>query len=269
MRSQDASNAADVGAHTVLSIDNRTQIDSITNDTIIHVTCQSPVTQLYMSPANHQWHNYTCHLPITNDTIIHVTCQSSVTQLYMSPANHQWHNSTCHLPITSDTIIYVTCQSPVTQLYMSPANHQWHNYTCHLPITSDTIIHVTCQSPVTQLYTTSRVPVEGKSSVCQICMKYRIFLIIIIISLGQILSYITNTSCTYARMNGRTHTREHTHPHTHHRRSGYRYPMGIWHPTVTARSAGDNGWSLAIEINTGTGGPVSLRFWVFFAYKKF
>ena len=34
---------------------------------------------------------------------------------------------------------------------------------------------------------------------------------------------------------------------------------------MTARSAGDNSWSLAIEINTGTGGPVSPRF---FAYKK-
>ena len=39
---------------------------------------------------------------------------------------------------------------------------------------------------------TSRVPVEGKSSVCVISMKYRIIiLIIIIISLGKILlSYI-------------------------------------------------------------------------------
>ena len=46
---------------------------------------------------------------------------------------------------------------------------------------------------------TSRVPVEGKSSVCVICIKYRIIiLIIIIISLGQILlSYISNTSYTH------------------------------------------------------------------------
>ena len=110
--------------------------------------------------------------------------------------------------------------------------------------------------------------VDGKSSVCLICMKYRIiFLIIIIISLGQILlSYIANTS--------RTH--EWTHAHacactracTNRRRSGYCYSMGLWHTTVTARSTGDNGWSLAIEINTGTGGPVSPRFRVFFAYKK-
>ena len=66
---------------------------------------------------------------------------------------------------------------------------------------------------------TSRVPVEGKSSVCLICMKYRIiFLTIIIISLSQILlSCIANTSFR--------------HEQTH-----------------------------AIEINTGTGGPVSPRF---------
>ena len=114
---------------------------------------------------------------------------------------------------------------------------------------------------------TSRVPAEGTSSVCLICMKYRIiFLIIIIISLGQILlSYIANTS--------RTHTHPvHTHPpHTHRRRriairwvctqpSPYRYSMGLCQPTVTARGTGDNSWSLAIEINTGTGGPVSPRF---------
>ena len=60
---------------------------------------------------------------------------------------------------------------------------------------------------------TSRVPVEGKSSVCLICMKYRIIiLIIIIISVGQILlSYIANTS----RMHARTQARSHAHTHTH------------------------------------------------------
>ena len=60
---------------------------------------------------------------------------------------------------------------------------------------------------------TNRVPVEGKSSLCVICMKYRkMILIIIIISLGQILlSYIANTSRTHARMH--TNTRAHTHAH--------------------------------------------------------
>ena len=70
---------------------------------------------------------------------------------------------------------------------------------------------------------TSRVPVEGKSSVCLICMKYKlIILIIIIISLVQILlSYIANTSrmhaCTHARMHAHTHARTYacTHVHTY------------------------------------------------------
>ena len=60
---------------------------------------------------------------------------------------------------------------------------------------------------------------------------------------------------TDARTRVRTHPRErvhtYTHPHTHRRRRT---------AIVTGRSAGDNSWSLAIEINTGTGGPVSPRF---------
>ena len=51
-------------------------------------------------------------------------------------------------------------------------------------------------------------------------------------------------------MNARTRVR--TQPRervpTRRRRSGYCYSMGLWHPIVTARSAGDNGGSLAIEI---------------------
>ena len=38
-------------------------------------------------------------------------------------------------------------------------------------------------------------------------------------------------------------------------------PFPIWHLC--------NSWSPVIEINTGTGGPVSPRFWVFFVYNKF
>ena len=95
-----------------------------------------------------------------------------------------------------------------------------------------------------------------------ICMKYRIlFLIIIIISLDQLLlSYIANTSRTHAPARTRAHTHSTHPPHT----SPYRYSMGLCQPTVMARSAGDNSWSLAIEINTGD--PVSPRFWVFFAF---
>ena len=64
--------------------------------------------------------------------------------------------------------------------------------------------------------------------------------------------------CTRSRTNACTNTHRH--------RSGYRYSMGLWHPTMTARSAGNNGWSLATMAgrwplkNTGTGGLVSLRF---------
>ena len=113
------------------------------------------------------------------------------------------------------------------------------------------------------LYITSRVPVEGKSSVCLICMIYKIiFLIIIIINLGQILlSYIANTSRTHASM----HPRAHTHPNTHTPPLPDRYSMGLCQPTVTARSAGDNSWSLAIEINTGTRFP---RGFECFSHKK-
>ena len=149
-------------------------------------------------------------------------------------------------------------------------------------VTRKPLVDLTRNDPIRE---TSRVPVEGKSSVCLICMKYRIiFLIIIIISLGQILlSYIANTSCTHARTDAhmcactrarthanapvRTHLCERTRanapaqtsahpPHTP--PSPYRYSMGLCQPTVMALSAGDNSWSLAIEINTG--GPVSPRF---------
>ncbi len=104
---------------------------------------------------------------------------------------------------------------------------------------------------------TSRVPVEGKSSVCVICMKYRIMiLIIIIISLGQILlSYIA-----------------HTLTHTHRHRSGCRCSMAPIRDGVNAPFRRFRWRSMAgrwfIQINTRAGDPVSLRFWVFFAFNK-
>ena len=60
---------------------------------------------------------------------------------------------------------------------------------------------------VFRITVTRPVPVEGKSSVCLICMKYRIImLIIIIISMGKIsLSYIANTSRTHSCMHARAH----------------------------------------------------------------
>ena len=74
------------------------------------------------------------------------------------------------------------------------------------------MIKLVCES----ITHTSRVPVEGKSSVCAISMKYRkIILIVIIIRLGQILlSYIVNTSRTHAHTHTRIHSRTHTHQST-------------------------------------------------------
>ena len=77
------------------------------------------------------------------------------------------------------------------------------------------ILSVVTTTPPALVIGTSRVPVEGKSSACVICMKYRIIiLIIIIISLGQIiLSYMAaNTSRTHARTHTHAHTCAHTHP---------------------------------------------------------
>ena len=85
---------------------------------------------------------------------------------------------------------------------------------------------------------TRRVPVEGKSSVCLICMKYRIIiLIIIIISLGQILlSYIANTSRTHAPCQ---RTRAHACASTHTAVATAVQVSAIHRrPPVTARSAG-------------------------------
>ena len=88
------------------------------------------------------------------------------------------------------------------------------------------------------LSTLARIPVEGKSSECLICMKYRIIILIIIISLGQIFYRILQThhACTHARVYTRTRahacTRTHTrtrahartHVHTHSRRRRHRPP---------------------------------------------
>ena len=66
-----------------------------------------------------------------------------------------------------------------------------------------------------ETFTSTRpVPVEGKSSVCLICMKYRILMLIsIIISMGKIsLSYIAKTSRTHACMHARAHTLTRTPP---------------------------------------------------------
>ena len=105
-------------------------------------------------------------------------------------------------------------------------------------------------------------------------MKYWIIILIInIISLGEILlSYIANTSPTHTRMHTRANARMNTHACTHtHTAVAAVHVFAIrWvgRPTVTARSAGDNAGHWPLKWNTGTGGPVSSRFWRFFAYKQ-
>ena len=76
--------------------------------------------------------------------------------------------------------------------------------------------------PLGQLYEQARIPVQGKSSVCLICMKYRIICVIIIMSsLGQILlSYMANTSRTHAHACART--RAHRYTHCRRLRAGFR-----------------------------------------------
>ena len=117
---------------------------------------------------------------------------------------------------------------------------------------------------------TRRIPVEGKSSVCLICMKYRIIILItIIISLGEILlSYIANKSRTHPLMHARTrarmHSRNHAHAHTHLRSCSMRRRR----PCVTKLTPSFMAGSWVIQINTRAGDPISPRFWMFFEYKK-
>ena len=121
-----------------------------------------------------------------------------------------------------------------------------------------------------QLTMTSRVPVEGKSSVCVICMKYRIIFRYHQPVSNSIIVYCKHITHerAHARTRVRTHPRELLHtptgPHTYTLPSLYRYSM----PAVMGRSAGNNSGSLAFAINSGTGGQVSPRIWKFFAYKK-
>ena len=123
------------------------------------------------------------------------------------------------------------------------------------------------------------IPTEGKSSECLICMKYRIIiLIIIIISLGQIFYRILQThhTCTHARTRAHMHAFTHvrtsmrTHTHTHVaavtvRRTGYRYSVS---PNCDGPLRLRQCRSLAIQITTCSGDPITPIFWMFFAYKN-
>ena len=88
------------------------------------------------------------------------------------------------------------------------------------------------------LHVRAGIPVEGKSSECLICIKYRILiLIIIIISLGQIFYRILQThhACTHAR----AHTRAHAQPSPASPSAAQAIAIRC-RPTVTVRSACDN-----------------------------
>ena len=86
------------------------------------------------------------------------------------------------------------------------------------------------------------IPVEGKSSVCLIGMKYRIIMLI------KYYHYQPGSNSIVVYCKHIMHA--HTHTHTPPWRSGHRCSMGQWHPTVMARSDGDNGRRCVIEINT-------------------
>ena len=109
----------------------------------------------------------------------------------------------------------------------------------------------------TELVRTSRVPVEGKSSVCLIFMKYRIIILIIIItSLGHILLSIANTSCTHA------HTRMRTDTHT-----AVAFRSSLFDGSVVPNHEGPfrwQKWLSPLHSNKHTRGqPVLPRFCVF------
>ena len=116
---------------------------------------------------------------------------------------------------------------PRGNIHFSNTTHAAASLQLHCHIWSDTadVSHRTIYLRPFMLITRSKrrniitLPGERKSSVCLICMKYRIlFLIIIIISVGQILlSYIANTSRMHARTHARTYASTHlrTHERTH------------------------------------------------------
>ena len=107
---------------------------------------------------------------------------------------------------------------------------------------------------------TSRVPVEGKSSVCLICMKYRFNFL----SLSAWVKYYyrilkTHHACTHACTYTHTHIAE-----------PFRLALcdGSVRPTMAARSAADNGRRYFIQIHPREGDPVSRDFVFFSRIKK-
>ena len=84
------------------------------------------------------------------------------------------------------------------------------------------------------------------------------------------LSYIANTSRMHTRTRTYRHAREHTRAHTAVaavtvRRTGYRYSVS---PNRDGPLRLRQCRSLAIQITTRTGDPITPIFWMFFAYKN-
>ena len=115
------------------------------------------------------------------------------------------------------------------------------------------------------LYILAGIPAEGKSSVCLICMKYRITMC----RTAWIKYFHSILHITHARMHGRTHAHTREPPHTTVAVRCFGAPN---HDYVVGRTLSDAGETMAdrrlIEINRRTGYPISQRFWKFFAYKK-
>ena len=126
--------------------------------------------------------------------------------------------------------------------------------------------------------------IELKSSECLICMKYRIIiLIIIIISLGQIFYRILQRhhACTHARAHKRTRAHACAHKRARIRIFAqqsppspsaaqaiairYRYSVS---PSRDGPLRLRQCRSLAIQITTRTGDPITPILWMFFAYKN-
>ena len=81
---------------------------------------------------------------------------------------------------------------------------------------SITLVRPSGIGPLSLLHVLAGIPVEGKSSECLICMKFRIIILIIIISRGQIFYRILQThhACTHAR--GHTRMRAYTNARARH-----------------------------------------------------
>ena len=101
-------------------------------------------------------------------------------------------------------VSFHTCMCVHACITLNVCISNYHNYTFTVRRKHVDGGHVKQNETINSLSFTSRVPVKGKSSVCVICMKYRIIILIVIISLDQIsLSYIANTSCTHTRAHAR------------------------------------------------------------------